>query len=65
MLVICGDDVSIISVVSPSGFINVSSLGSFSSVSYSSKRYNYSSNISIGSCHIQEYSKKKRWKKQK
>ena len=50
----------ILPVVYPCGTVSVSSIGSFSSVGSSSKSSHPSVHLSIGSCHIQYYSKKKR-----
>ena len=52
-------------VLYPCGTVSVSSIGSFSSVSYSSKPSHTSLPVSIGACHIQEYFKKKRGRKRK
>ena len=60
-----GDEFSIMEVVYPRGTVIVSSLGSFSSIGSSSKPSRTSLPLSIGSCHIQEYVKKKRGRKLK
>ena len=60
-----GDEVSIMSVVSPCGLVSVSSLGSFLTVSSSSKRSNYSLPISPRARHIKDYFKKKIGSKQR
>ena len=54
------EEVSILPVVYPFGTVSVSSLGSFSSVGSSSKTSHPSVHLSIRSCHIQDYSKKKK-----
>ena len=55
-----GDEVSIMSVVSPRGSVSVSSLSFFSSIGSSPKPSHSSSPLSLGACYIQEYFKKKR-----
>ena len=59
------DEVSIVPFVYPRGTVSVSSLGSFSSVGYSSKPFHPYLPLSLGSHHIQEYFKKKRGRKRK
>ena len=60
-----GEDVNIAPVVYPRGTVIVSSLGYFSSVGSYSKPSHPSLHVSVGACHIQEYFKKKRGRKQK
>ena len=60
-----GEDVTIVTVVYTCGTVSVSSLGSFSSVGYSSKPSHPSLPVSVGARHIQEYLKDKRGSKRK
>ena len=65
MLVDGGEYVSIVPVVYPRGTVNVSSLGSFSSIGSSSIPSHTSFSVSLRAHHIQYYSKNKRGRKRK
>ena len=60
-----GDEVNIVSFVYPRGTVSVSSLGSFSSVGFSSKPSHPYLPLSLRVRHIQEYFNKKRGRNRK
>ena len=60
-----GDEFNYVPFIYPRGMVSVSSLGSFSSVGYSSKTSHPSLPLSLGAHKIQEYFKRKRGRKRK